>query len=57
MSEHILSPLTDHNFKEFFLIDKLCVLNQISLNFVPKSPSDSITWRKLGDEPLSSSII
>ena len=56
--------LADDNFKCIFLSEKFCILIRISLKFVPKSPIDNkqalvqvMAWRRIGDKPLSESIL
>ena len=49
----------DNIFKFIFLIEKFCILIQISLKFVPKGPNDNkwalvqvMAWRQIGNKPL-----
>ena len=49
----------EDNFKFIFMNEKFCILNRISLKFVPKNPIDNkselvkaMAWRRTGDKPL-----
>ena len=51
--------LADNIFKCIFMNEKLRILIQISLKFVPKGPIDNMSalvqvmaWRRRGDNPL-----
>ena len=51
-------------FKCIFMNKKFCVLNKISLKFVPKGPINNIlalvqimAWRRSGDKPLSEPML
>ena len=51
--------LADNIFKRIFLNDKLWILIEISLKFVPKGPIDNnpalvyiMAWCRIGDKPL-----
>ena len=50
----------DDIFKCIFMNDKICILIEISLECVPRGPTDNnsalvsiIHWRRMGDKPLS----
>ena len=56
--------LADDNLKCIFLNEKLCILIQISLKFVPQGPIDIIpalveimAWCRPGDKPLSQPML
>ena len=50
----------DDIFRCIFVNEKFCILNKISLKFVPKGPIDNnsalvwiMAWHRIGDKPLS----
>ena len=56
--------LADDISKHIFLNEKLGILIEISLKFVPKGPIDNnpafveiMAWRRLGDKPLSEPML
>ena len=56
--------LADDISKHIFLNEKLWILIEISLKFVPKGPIDNnpafveiMAWRRLGDKPLSEPML
>ena len=49
--------LSDDIFKCIFLNEKVRILIQVSLKFVPKSPIDNMAWRQIGDKPLSEPML
>ena len=49
--------LSDDIFKCIFLNEKVQILIQISLKFVPKGPIDNMAWRRIGDKPLSEPML
>ena len=51
--------LADDIFKCIFMNESVCILNRISLKFVPRDPFDNksamvqvMAWRRTGDKPL-----
>ena len=56
--------LPDDIFKCIFLNEKVCIVIQISLKFVPRGPIDNnpalvqiMAWRRIGDKPLSEPML
>ena len=56
--------LADDISKRIFLNEKLRILIEISLKFVPKSPINNnpalaqiMAWRRIGDKPLSEPML
>ena len=56
--------LTGDNFKYIFLNESYRIRSRISLEFVPRSPTDNkaalvqvMTWRRKGDEPLPEAVL
>ena len=56
--------LADDIFKCIFWNEKFCIMNKISLRFVPKDPIDNnpalvqiMAWCRIGDRPLSEPVL
>ena len=64
LSEQNGRHLADNLFRRIFMNEKVGILIEISLNFVPKGPIDNksvlvqvMAWRWIGDKPLSEPML
>ena len=62
--DKMVAILADDIFKGSFLNEKFCILFKISLKYVPKGPIENnpalvpiMAWRRIGDKPLSESML